>query len=167
VYRVWVEDWEEEMWKKNDCVCEAQWLAKYEGLVSCDPDTQKVNYICDQHMEFCRGRGQGWFLIGIWVDNPGPDEELEPYTLELACELIADTHRKMDRTIMGSKHVDMVFSGGTSPFSNKINQLFFYITSLCSMHSVTLFADMVPTSEKPTLTLPCRHPRRKFFAPCR
>ena len=33
-------------------------------------------------------------MIGIWADNPGFNEELEPYTLELACELIADYPQK-------------------------------------------------------------------------
>ena len=95
VFRAWVEDLEEEARKKNDCVCEAQLLAKYKGLVFRDPDTQKLYYVCDQNMKFRRGRGQGWYLIGIWVDNPDPgDEELEPYTLELACELIAEYPQK-------------------------------------------------------------------------
>ncbi len=52
VFRAWVEDWEEEARKKKDCVCEAQLLAKYKGLVFCDPDTRKVYYVCDQNMEF-------------------------------------------------------------------------------------------------------------------
>ncbi len=41
VFRAWVEDWEEEAQKKNDCVAKAQLLAKYKGLVFCDPDTGK------------------------------------------------------------------------------------------------------------------------------
>jgi hypothetical protein len=41
VFRAWVEDWEEEARKKNDCVTEAQLLAKYKGLVFHDPDTGK------------------------------------------------------------------------------------------------------------------------------
>ena len=46
-------------------------------------------------MEFQRGKGQGWYLIGVWVDNPDPgDEDLEPYTLELACKLIAEYPQK-------------------------------------------------------------------------
>jgi len=95
VFRAWVEDWEEEARKKNDCVSEAQLLAKYKGLVFRDPDTQKLYYVCDQNMEFRRGKGQGWYLIGVWVDNPDPgDEDLEPYTLELACELIAEYPQK-------------------------------------------------------------------------
>ncbi len=89
-FRAWVEDWEEEARKKNDFVYEAQLLAKYKGLVFRDPDTLKTYYICKDNMEFQRGREHGWSVIGIWADNPGSDKELEPYTLELACELIAD-----------------------------------------------------------------------------
>jgi len=94
VFRAWVEDWEEEAQKKNYCVCKAQLLAKYKGLVFRDPDTLKTYYMCKDNMEFRRGRGHGWLVIGIWADNPGPDEELEPYTLELACESIADYLQK-------------------------------------------------------------------------
>ena len=90
VFWAWVKDWEEEVRKKNNCVCKAQLLAKYKGLVFCDPDTLKTYYICKDNMEFRRGRGHGWLVIGIGADNPGPNKELEPYTLELACELIAD-----------------------------------------------------------------------------
>ena len=94
VFWAWMEDWDEEAQMKNDCVCEVQLLAKYEGLVFHDPDTQKVYFICDQNIEFHRGRGQEWFLIDICEDNPGPNEELELYTLELACKLIADYPQK-------------------------------------------------------------------------
>jgi hypothetical protein len=57
VFRAYVEDWEEEAQKKNDCVCEAQLLAKYKCLVFRDPDTQKLYYVCDQNMEFRFLRG--------------------------------------------------------------------------------------------------------------
>ena len=86
-----MEDWEEEAQKKNDCVCEAQLLAKYKGLVYHDPVTLKTCYICEDNMEFRRRKGHGWLVIGIWADNPGPDKDLEPYTLDLACELMVPT----------------------------------------------------------------------------
>jgi hypothetical protein len=41
VFWAWVEDWEEEAQKKNDCVAKAQLLAKHEGLVFPDPDSGK------------------------------------------------------------------------------------------------------------------------------
>ena len=62
---------------------------KYKGLVFRDPDTLNKYYICKDNMEFRRGRGYGWMVIGTWADNPGPKEDLKPFTLELACELIA------------------------------------------------------------------------------
>ena len=74
-------------------------------------------------MEFWRGRGHGWLVIGIWEDNPGPNEELEPYTLELACELIADYPQKDGIQVLhdddGVCAQTLDFSGGTSPFPNK------------------------------------------------
>jgi hypothetical protein len=45
VFWAWVEDWEEEAQKKNDCVSKAQLLAKYKGLVFRDPDTGKSLYV--------------------------------------------------------------------------------------------------------------------------
>ena len=39
IFRAWVEDWEEEARKKNDCVEEACLLTKYKGLVFNDPDS--------------------------------------------------------------------------------------------------------------------------------
>jgi hypothetical protein len=42
VFWEWVEDWEEEVRKKNNCVWEAQLLAKYKGLVFRDPDTLRT-----------------------------------------------------------------------------------------------------------------------------
>ncbi len=59
VFRAWVEDWEEEARKKNDCVYEAQLLAKYKGLVFRDPDTLKPYYFCKDNMEFQKGKGHG------------------------------------------------------------------------------------------------------------
>ena len=53
-FRVWVEDWEEELLKQNDCVAEAMFLEKYKGLVFWDPDT-KVNFtIHKDNLEFRR-----------------------------------------------------------------------------------------------------------------
>ena len=45
VFWAWVEDWEEEARKKNDCVNEAQLLAKYKGLVFHDPDSDRGGWI--------------------------------------------------------------------------------------------------------------------------
>ncbi len=65
VFRAWVEDWEEEAQKKNDCVAEAQLLAKYKSLVVRDPNSEKSFSIWEQNMEFRRGRGNGWFLVAV------------------------------------------------------------------------------------------------------
>lgn len=39
VFCAWVEDWEEEDRRVNDCVAEAWILTKYKNLVFNDPDT--------------------------------------------------------------------------------------------------------------------------------
>ncbi len=65
IFRAWVEDWEEKARKKNDCVAKAQLLAKYKGLVFRDPNSETSFSIWEQNMEFCRGRGNGWFLVAV------------------------------------------------------------------------------------------------------
>jgi hypothetical protein len=42
-------------------------------------------------MEFRHGRGNGWFLLGVCVED-GVEDEV--FTLELACEMIGDTPQK-------------------------------------------------------------------------
>jgi hypothetical protein len=91
IFRAWVEDWEEEAQMKNDCVAKAQLLAKYKGLVFCDPDTGKSFSIWEQNMEFCRGRGNRWFLVGVCADD---EDNNEAFTLEIACELIGETPQR-------------------------------------------------------------------------
>jgi hypothetical protein len=91
VFREWVEDWEEEAQKKNDCVAKAQLLAKYKGLVFCDPNTGKSFSILEQNMEFRRGRGNGWFLVGVCADD---EEDNVAFTLKIACELIGETPQR-------------------------------------------------------------------------
>ncbi len=92
VFWAWVEDWEEGACKKNDCVAKAQLLAKYKGLVFGDPNSEKSFLIWEQNMEFCRGRGKGWFLVDVCTDDY--DDENEAFSLEIACELIAETPQK-------------------------------------------------------------------------
>ncbi len=66
-------------------------LAKYKGLVFRDPDTGKSFLNWEQNMEFCRGRGNGWFLVGVCADD---EDNNEAFTLEITCELIGETtHR--------------------------------------------------------------------------
>ena len=93
IFRAWVEDWEEESRKKNDCVDEARLLQKYKGLVFFDPDSEKTFSVWDQNMEFRRGRGMGWFVVAVSADEPD-DENNEAFSLEIACELIGVTKQK-------------------------------------------------------------------------
>ncbi len=52
IFRAWVEDWEEDARKKNDCVSEALLLQKYKGLVFHDPDSG--NEFCIWHQNIVR-----------------------------------------------------------------------------------------------------------------
>ena len=92
VFRAWVEDWEEEAQTKNDCVAEAQLLAKHKGLVFRDPNSEKSFLIWEQNMEFCRERGNGLFLVAVCADDD--DDKNETFSLETACILIAETPEK-------------------------------------------------------------------------
>ncbi len=82
VFWAWVEDWEEEAQKKKDCVAKAQLLSKYKGLVFRDPNSRKSFLIWEQNMEFCRGRGYGWFLVGVCADD---EDNNDAFSLEIAC----------------------------------------------------------------------------------
>jgi hypothetical protein len=74
--------------KENDCVAEAQLLAKYKGLVFHDPNSGKSFSIREQNMEFFRGRGNGWFLVGVCDDD---EDDNDAFLLEIACKLRGDT----------------------------------------------------------------------------
>ena len=92
IFHSWVEDWEEEARKnKNDPVAEVLLLQKYEGLVFHDPDSENDFCIWGPNIEFGRGRGNGWFLLGVCATN---GVENEAFTLELACEMIGETPQK-------------------------------------------------------------------------
>ena len=93
-FRAWVEDWEEEARKRNDAVDEAKLLAKYKGLVFRDPDNNNCAFkVWEGNMEYRSGRGGGWFLIAECNDDPENPLQ-EPFTLEIACELIGETEQE-------------------------------------------------------------------------
>ncbi len=80
------QDWEGEIRMKNDAVVEAQMLQKYQSLVFLDPDTEKTFHVYQGNMEYCRGRGNGWFVLAICSDDAGGEEEnMEAFLLEMAC----------------------------------------------------------------------------------
>jgi hypothetical protein len=91
IFCLWVEDWEEEARKKNDCVLEALLLQKYKGLVFHDPNSGNDFCIWQHNIEFRRGRGNGKFLLGVCAEDGVEDEA---FTLELACDMIGDTPQK-------------------------------------------------------------------------
>ena len=66
------------------------WHEKY-SIPFCDPNTGKSFLIWEQNMEFRRGRGNGWFLVGGCADD---EDDNEAFTLEIACELIGETPQR-------------------------------------------------------------------------
>jgi len=66
-------------------------LTKYKGLVFNDPDSGSTFSVWDRNMEFRRGRGNGWFVVGVSADKPVDESCNEPFSLEMACELIGAT----------------------------------------------------------------------------
>ena len=91
IFHSWVEEWEEDASKKNDCVSSALLLQKCKGLVFRDPDSGNDFSIWQHNMEFRHGRGNGRFLLGVCAEDGVEDEA---FTLELACKMIADTPQK-------------------------------------------------------------------------
>ena len=43
-------------------------------------------------MKFRRGRGNGWFLVGVCADDE--DDDNEAFSQEIACELIGETQQR-------------------------------------------------------------------------
>jgi hypothetical protein len=91
IFCSWVEDWEEDARKKNDCVSEALLLQQYKGLIFHDPDSGNDFCIWQQNMEIRRRRGNRWFLLGVCSED-GVEDEV--FTLELACKMIGKTPHK-------------------------------------------------------------------------
>ena len=71
-------------------MAEALLLQKYKGLVFCDPDNNKTYSIFEENMEYRRGSRNGWFVIAVSSEEGVEDE---PFTLELASELIGNTQQ--------------------------------------------------------------------------
>ena len=88
IFRAWVEDWEEEIMKTNDCVAEAKLLEKYKNLVFHDPDENCMFTVAASNLEYRRGREGGWFLV---CEPNEDDKEPEPFDITLANKLIAAT----------------------------------------------------------------------------
>ena len=91
IFRAWVEDWEEELLKKNDCVAEARLLEKYKNLVFLDPDTEETFTVFGNNLEFRRGRDGGWNIIAVSSDESVEDEGF--VIGQMLVDLIAETEQ--------------------------------------------------------------------------
>ena len=92
VFRAWVEDWEKDLLKMNDCVAEARILAKYKGLIFWDPDTSANFTVHEENLEFHRGKDGGWHLIGNSSDESVEDEAFA--IGDMIIDTIAETEQR-------------------------------------------------------------------------
>ncbi len=86
IFNAFVEQWEEEICKKNDCVVEQTFLTKYGVLRIYLPDTNKVYTITSLNRQFYLGKDKGWMLIG-----EDEDGEFEPFAPAFCLDLIVNT----------------------------------------------------------------------------
>ena len=93
-----MEDWEKELLKDNDCVAEARLLEKYKNLAFYDPDEDTTFTIHPDNLEFRRGKGGGWMLIGVSADENVEDEPFE--IKQVFIDLIAKTEQTVNVTIV-------------------------------------------------------------------
>lgn len=105
VFRAWVEDWEKDLLKMNDCVAEARILAKYKGLIFWDPDTEANFTVHEENLEFHRGKDGGWHLIGNSSDESVEDEGFA--IGEMIIGMIADTEQRSGVEIIREEEVEM------------------------------------------------------------
>ena len=48
IFRAWIEEWEEDLLKKNDIIAEVRLLEKYKDLVFYDPDNDCIYTVWDK-----------------------------------------------------------------------------------------------------------------------
>ena len=97
-FHAWIEDWEEPLLKKNNCVAEATILEKYKGLVFFDPDDECTYTVWSKNLEYQKGRNGGWCVIGVPAD---PNLDDEPFLIgTMVIDLIAETEQE--------KHVKII-----------------------------------------------------------
>ena len=105
VFRAWVEDWEKDLLKMNDCVAEARILAKYKGLIFWDPDTSANFTVHEENLEFHRGKDGGWHLIG---NSSNVNVEDEGFAIgEMIIGMIADTVQRRGVEIIRDEEGDL------------------------------------------------------------
>ena len=83
MFHAWVEDWEEEP------ACSRR---SYKGLVFLFLDNNNTYSIFEENMENRWGSRNGWFAIALCLEEGVEDQ---PFTFELACELIGTCHKQV------------------------------------------------------------------------
>lgn len=104
LFHAWIEDWEKDLLKKNDCVAEARLLEKYKDLVFFDPDNEILYTVSNENLDFHRGGKGGWFVIGIPADDKYDDEpfKIADWMVKLIAEHEQEPHiRIIQPTLSG------------------------------------------------------------------
>jgi hypothetical protein len=91
--------------------------------------------------EFRRGRGNGWFVVGVNADKPVNESCNEHFSLEMKCELIRATKQKEGVKVIREKmeeewDLDRVFLG-VLPFSPNILKLVKLYSKYCRLQDRT------------------------------
>ena len=105
VFRAWVEDWEKDLLKMNDCVAETRILEKYKGLIFWDPDTEANYIVHEENFRIHRVKDGGWPLIGNASDESVEDEGFA--IGEMIIGMIADTEQRPGVEIIREEEVEM------------------------------------------------------------
>ena len=105
IFRDWVEDWEKDLLKMNDCVVEAKILEKYKGLIFWDPDTEANFTVHEENFKFHRGKVGGWHLIGNLSDESVEDEGFA--IGEMIIGIIANTEQRSGVEIIRKGEVEL------------------------------------------------------------
>ena len=115
IFRAWVEDWEEKPERRMIVLRRHVCLQSIKDLFSmiwtqgvhCLSGIETWSFVGNMDMEFRRGRGNGWFVVGVSADKPDDESCNEHFSLEMACELIGATKQKE-----GVKVLKQVVEGG-------------------------------------------------------
>jgi len=109
IFLAWVDDWEQDILKMNDCVVEARILEKYKGFVFFDLNTGANFTVHEENLEFHRGKDGGWHLIGNSSDDSVEDEGFA--IGDIIIDMIADTEQSPGVEVIREVQLEMTELG--------------------------------------------------------
>lgn len=98
IFQCWLEPWEIEGMKDSGPLAEKRFVRKYAGLQLYHLDFEKL-YTIHDNLEFVKGRGNGWMLIGVPPDSDDDKNDelirIDEETIEMIMKTKQDPHVKM------------------------------------------------------------------------